>query len=135
MIILSRTTTASPRRSSWQLLHLCLRLLQPVRHAHLAVHRRRGGEGLLRFLLFACASVELAEGAVATGEEGRHPESHSEHKGLPEGGFGQFHVEGVAPRVDLTAKPPRPSLPSPLPAPLGKLQGSRGTACRVAVTH
>src|SRR4030095_9410705 len=35
---------------SLQFSPLRLRLLQPVRHAHLAVHRRRGGEMLLGLL-------------------------------------------------------------------------------------
>ena len=37
-----------PAKLSPNLRHLCLRLLQLVRHPHLAVHRRRGGEVLLR---------------------------------------------------------------------------------------
>src|SRR5262249_3596283 len=49
---------------------LCL--LQPVRHPHLAVHRRRGGEMLLRLLTLARAPVELAEAEVAVGDEGAH---------------------------------------------------------------
>src|SRR5262249_19255045 len=49
-----------------------LRFLQPVRHPHLAVHRRRGGEMLLRLLAIAGALVELAEAEVAMGDEGAH---------------------------------------------------------------
>src|SRR5262245_11537829 len=45
---------------SYRFPHLRLRLLQPVRHPHLAVHRRRGGEMLLRLLTLARASIELA---------------------------------------------------------------------------
>ena len=44
--------------------HLRFRLLQPVRHPHLAVHRRCGGEMLLRLLTLARAPVELAEAEV-----------------------------------------------------------------------
>src|SRR5262249_32883892 len=61
---------SSPRLSS-KLLHLSLRLLQPVRHPHLAVHRRRSGEMLLRLLALARAPVELAEAEVAVGDEGQ----------------------------------------------------------------
>src|SRR5262245_26880426 len=52
-----------------------LRLLQPVRHAHLAVNRRRGGEMLLRLLAIPRALVELAEAEVAVGDERAHAES------------------------------------------------------------
>jgi len=41
---------------------LGLRLLQPIRHTHLAIHRRRGGEVLLRRLALACAPEDLARG-------------------------------------------------------------------------
>src|SRR5262245_32273990 len=54
---------------SCQLLHLRLRLLQSVRHPHLAVHRRRGGEVLLGLFAFARASVEFAKAEVAVGDE------------------------------------------------------------------
>src|SRR5437773_6574703 len=47
-----------------------LRLLQPEPHIHLAVHRRRGGEVLLRLLALTRAPVELAEAEVAVGDEG-----------------------------------------------------------------
>src|SRR5215831_11987636 len=53
-----------------ELRHLRLRLLQPVRHPHLAVHRRRGGEVLLRLLALDRAPVELAKAEVAVGDEG-----------------------------------------------------------------
>ena len=43
---------------------MALRLLQPEAHVHLAIHRRRRGEVLLRLLTLAHASVELAEAEV-----------------------------------------------------------------------
>jgi hypothetical protein len=43
-----------------QIRNFCLRHLQPVRHAHLAVHRRRSGEMLLGLLALVRAAVELA---------------------------------------------------------------------------
>src|SRR4030095_15460160 len=49
-----------------------LRLLQPVRHPHLAVRRRRGGEVLAGLIALARAPVELAEAEVAVGDEGAH---------------------------------------------------------------
>src|SRR5262245_8685665 len=68
--------------SSRQLLQFRLRLLQPVRHAHLAVHRRRGGEVLLRLLAFTRASVELPEAEVAVGDEGAHAKLIGQIEGL-----------------------------------------------------
>src|SRR6266851_2959604 len=68
--------------SSRQLPHLRLRLLQPVRHAHLAVHRRRGGEVLLRLLASAGAPVELAEAEVAVCDERAHAELTGERQRL-----------------------------------------------------
>src|SRR4029434_781406 len=65
-------------RPSAQLAHFLLGLLQPVRHVDLALHRRRGGEMLLRLLALARAPVELAETEVAVGDEGAHPEVLSE---------------------------------------------------------
>src|SRR6266496_2594939 len=52
--------------------HLCLRLLQPEAHVHLAVHRRRGGKVLASLVLLARATVELAEAEVAVGDERAH---------------------------------------------------------------
>src|SRR5262249_15827909 len=62
----------APTASAGVLLHPRLRLLLPVRHPHLAVHRRRGGEMRLRLLALARAPVELAEAEVAVGDEGAH---------------------------------------------------------------
>ena len=54
---------------SSKLRHHSLRLLQPVRHPHLAVHRRRSGQMLLRLLAMARALVEFAEAEVALRDE------------------------------------------------------------------
>jgi hypothetical protein len=56
--------------NSSERLYLCLRLLQPVRHPHLAIHRRRGSEMLLRLLTLARAPGELAEAEVAVSNQG-----------------------------------------------------------------
>src|ERR671918_1817579 len=48
-----------------QLPHLRLRLLQPVRHAHVAVHRRRGGEVLAGLVAPVRAVIERAQAEVA----------------------------------------------------------------------
>src|SRR2546427_4468948 len=65
-----RRRTADRSRAALRRLLFCL--LQPVRHPHLAVHRRRGGEVLPRLLAFAGAPVELAEAEVAVSDEGAH---------------------------------------------------------------
>src|SRR4029450_7273713 len=62
------------------ILQLRLRLLQPVRHVHLAIHRGRGGEVLPRLLALARAPVELAEAEVAVGHGGAHAELGGERQ-------------------------------------------------------
>src|SRR5215467_13446873 len=62
-------------RLPWELgefLQLSLRLLEPEAHVHLAVHRRREGEVLLRLLTLARACEQLAEAEVAVGDERAH---------------------------------------------------------------
>jgi len=54
---------------SCELPQLRLRLLQPVRHPHLAVHRRRGSEVLLCLLALAGPAMKRAETEVAVGQE------------------------------------------------------------------
>jgi len=49
-------------------------LLQPIRDAHFAVHRRRDGEVLLSRLAMSRPPVELAEAEVAVGYERAHVE-------------------------------------------------------------
>src|SRR4029434_3108481 len=68
--------------ASTQLLQFRLRLLQPVRHPHFAVHRRRGGEVVARVLALADAPGELAEAEVAVGDERAHAELAGEHQRL-----------------------------------------------------
>ncbi len=58
-------------------------LFQPVRHAHLAEHRRRGREVLLRLLVLARAPVELAESEMAVGDQRAHTELVSRSERLP----------------------------------------------------
>src|SRR5262245_44613791 len=56
-------------RSGRQGGQLGLRLLQPVRHPHLSVHRGGRGEVLLFLLALAHTPGELAEAEVAVGDE------------------------------------------------------------------
>src|SRR5215470_11112006 len=60
-----------------------LRLLQPEPHAHLAVHRGRGGEVLPRLLAVARPPVEFAEAEVAVGSEGPHLQLFRQRQGAP----------------------------------------------------
>src|SRR5215467_3948961 len=68
------------------------RLLQPVRHPHPAVQRRRDGEMILRLLTVARAPIELAEAEMAMGGEGAHAELAGERQRLAVGAFGHFVV-------------------------------------------
>src|SRR5689334_7875644 len=73
--IRSPTPRTDPRAARLaELGRLLLRLLQPVRHPHLAVHRRCGGEVLLRLFQLVRAPVELAEAEMAVGGQRTHPE-------------------------------------------------------------
>src|SRR6266852_6955487 len=81
MDTLLRQGAAPGAVSSRQRPHLRLRLLHPVRHLHLVVHRRRGGEMLTRVIPLVCPPVELAEADVAVGKERAHPELLGERQG------------------------------------------------------
>jgi len=69
---IGRSVSEGPQRRLLQLVHLRLPLLQPELDAHLAEHRRRGGEVLVGPLAIARAPEELAEAEVAAGDEGAH---------------------------------------------------------------
>src|SRR2546422_8502765 len=76
------TTVRLVPSPSHQRPHLRLGLLQPEPHVHLAVHRRRGGQMLLRLLALAGAPEELGEAEVAVGDEGAHAELAGERQRL-----------------------------------------------------
>src|SRR5262250_3001149 len=82
--------------------HLRLRLLQPVRHVHLAVHRCRGGEVLLCFVALARASIELAQAEVAVGDEGAHAARLGEGQRLAVVGLAALGIEPVGVGRDVT---------------------------------
>src|SRR5258705_6108094 len=82
MEILLRQGTGRGAVSSRQRPHFRLRLLQPVRHVHLAVHRRRSGEMLARVIPLVCSPVELAEAEVAVGDERPHADLIGERDGV-----------------------------------------------------
>jgi hypothetical protein len=54
--------------------HVCLRLLQPEPHVHLAVHRRRRGEVLVGLLALAYRAREFPEAELAVGDERAYAE-------------------------------------------------------------
>src|SRR5215510_7188224 len=85
MMTTSNVSCERSMRSRAQFHHLRLRLLQPIRHPHLAVHRRRGGEMLLRLFALAPAPVELAEAEVAVGDEGAYAAQIGERQCLTVG--------------------------------------------------
>ncbi len=65
--------------------HRRVSLLLPEPHAHLAVHRRRGGEvlvGPLTSTLVALVPVELAEAKVAVGDDRAHAARFRERQRL-----------------------------------------------------
>src|SRR4051794_20766432 len=65
-----------------------LRLRDPVRHAHLAIHRSRRRDVLPRPLVRARALVELAETEMAVGDDRAHPEPLGERKCVTVVAFG-----------------------------------------------
>src|SRR5262249_2270739 len=104
---------------------LSLYLLQPVRHPHLAVHRRRGGEMLLRLLALARAPVELAEAEVAVGDERAYAELVGERQRLwvvPGCGF------AASGRRDVSDEAEGVGLVSPSPQSAGECQRLAGVA-------
>ena len=102
---------------------MALRLLQPEAHVHLAIHRRRRGEVLLRLLTLAHASVELAEAEVAVGDDRAHAQLNGEGHGLPEGGFGFFGSRRIAMRCDLAQNQQRQRLLRPSLVVAGEREG------------
>src|SRR5262249_3195685 len=70
--VLMASASTTGHVNSGQFRRLPLRLLQPVRHPHLAVYRRGGGEMLLRLLALARAAVELSQAEGAVGDFRAH---------------------------------------------------------------
>src|SRR5215469_1722923 len=68
-------------------------LLQPVRHPHPAVHRRRGGEVLVALLTLARTPIELPEAEVAVGDERPHAARLGEGQRLGVVGFSTLTIE------------------------------------------
>ena len=105
---------------------LRLGLLQPEAHAHVAVHRRRGGEVLAGLLALARAPVELAEAEVAVGDERAHLELLGERERVTV--VAVSVLRRIAAGGDLAEEAEGPRLVGALTAPRG--QGS-GLARRI----
>src|SRR5262249_50378760 len=103
------------------------RLLQPVRHAHRAIHRRRCGEMLLRLLALARAPVERAEAEVAVGGERVQPESGTRGHSL------ESHLPLSLTSSKGAEKMYRATRPIPDSSPLGPTP-FRGTFCQIGAT-
>src|SRR5262249_36880693 len=91
-----------------QLSHPLLRLLQPVRHPHLPVHRRRGGEVLLRLLPLVRTPAELAAANVAVGDGRAHPSRLGQRQRFAVVGLGLLELPTIRMRGDLSEKPQGP---------------------------
>src|SRR5215475_5294066 len=70
-------------KDSGQLACLPLRLLQPKRHVHLAVHGQAGCEMVTRLLTLCGAPIELGKANVAVGGERTHAQFLGQGEGLP----------------------------------------------------
>src|SRR5262249_49153352 len=124
-----RGTSGRPPSALLSQLLLCP--LQPVRHPHLAVHRCRGGEVLLRLLTLARALVELAEAEVAVGDEGAHTKLLGQDGSLPIVGCGLRALWRLAPCGDLTEKPERICLVAVFLVRTGEREYSLGEGVRL----
>src|SRR5215831_18833591 len=128
----------SPRRAAMhrspdfiQRLHLSLSLLQPVRHAHLAVHRRGSGEVLAGLLTLSRAPVEFAEAEVAVGDERSHAELGGERHSLLEMRSSRVGVSGIAAFLGLAEGAETLRLVAPLAASAGVLKPALGDGPRL----
>src|SRR5215475_7691105 len=123
-----RQRVSPAARLSWGLgefLELRVRLLQPKAHVHLAVHGRRGGEVILRFMWLARAPGNLAEAEVAVGDQRAHAELAGERQRLAVVASG---ILGAACRRDVTDEAEGVGLACPSPQPAGERQCLSGVA-------
>src|SRR5215475_13751665 len=79
-----------------------LRLLQEEPHVHHAVHRRRGGEVLMRLLALVRAAVEPAEAEVAVGNERAHAARLGEGQRLGVVGLSALTIELIRMSGEVT---------------------------------
>src|SRR5262247_1199183 len=99
-------------------------LLEPVGHAHFAVHRRRDNEVLPSLTGIAHAVMHFAETEVAVGNEWTHAARLSERQRLA---VIAFSVLGAGCGGDVTVEAEGMGLVAPSPKP-GERQGPLGVA-------
>src|SRR5690242_8525555 len=110
---------------------LRLRLLDPGPHVHLAVHRGRDREMLLRGRSPAPTPVQAAEAAVTAGDEGTQPARVGQEQGLPVVTCGGLDLARVATGGDLTEEPEGPGFQAALAALLRQRQCALGLSPRL----
>jgi hypothetical protein len=91
-----------------EFLQLSLGFLQPVRHPHLAVYRRRRGEVLLRLLALVGAAGERAEAKVTVGNERAHPDLLAQLEGVAIAVSGHLNLGRFVTGGDLGEEPEGP---------------------------
>src|SRR5215471_19882258 len=104
MVLPQPRPTVCDAESALYVRSLRLRLLQPVRHSHLAIHRPRGGQVLVRLVALAHTSVELAKTEVAVGDEGAHAARLGEGQRLAVLGLALLDVEPIGMGRDVAEK-------------------------------
>jgi hypothetical protein len=106
-----------------QLAQLCLRLLQPVGHAHFAVHRHRGGNVLLGLLAISPAAVNFAATHVAMGDKRAHAARLGVRHGLA---IVAFSVLGAGDCGDVTHEAEGVGLAAPSARPTAEVKDGSG---------
>src|SRR5262245_44376985 len=119
-------TAAGCRRSSRQILNLRFRLLQPVGHAHLPVHRHRGGEVFTGLLSLVCTAVELAATQMTVGRQGTHPTLGGQCRRIEERALCPDHVQRLAAQRNLALNAETPRLPTSLALLAAEREGADG---------
>jgi len=107
-------------------LHFCL--LQPIRDAHFAVHRRRDGEVLLSLTGIAHAVMHLAETQVAVGDKRTHAAGLGERQRLA---VQTFSILGASCDGDVTVEAEGMGLASPGSESARERDGLSGVVCRL----
>jgi hypothetical protein len=102
------------------------RLLLPVRHIHLAVHRRRDGEMFLRLPPIAHAAIELAKADVAVGDKRAHTQLLGQSEGRAVLSLGCFPIRRHSPGCRFREKAINPSRVALHPLSYSALQGGVG---------
>src|SRR5215470_1492230 len=119
-----RGINSSSQLASARRVYLCLRLLQPKPHIHLAVQRRRGGEMLLGLLRLTHSPIEPADTEVTAGEERAQPQLLGQRFGVLARPGSGLEIRGVLGGRDLPENLERPGLIGPLTKRRSQLEPS-----------